>query len=72
MWAACTETLQRLLHNGGAGQLTVASELLEKIKGLAVKKRNNLVNIIELQVMGQQRDEKIFAFIARLNGKAEL
>ena len=45
---------------------------MEKIKGLAVKKRNNLVNIVELQGMGQQRDEKISAFIARLNGKAEL
>ena len=72
MWAACTEVLQRSLHNVGAGRLTVAAELQEKIKALAVKKRNNLVNIIDLQGMGQARDEKISAFIARLNGKAEL
>ena len=45
---------------------------MEEIKKLAVKKRNNLVNIIELQGMGQQRDEKISAFLARLNGKADL
>lgn len=56
----------------GAGRLTVAAELQEKIKALAVKKRINLVNIIELQGMGQARDEKISAFITRLNGKAEL
>ena len=72
MWAACSEVLQRSLHNAGAGSLVVAEELMEHIKKLAVKKRNNLVNVIELQGMGQQRDEKISAFIARLNGKAEL
>ena len=48
MWNACSEVLQRSLHNTGAGQLVVAEELMEKIKGLAVKKRNNLVNVIEL------------------------
>ena len=45
---------------------------MAKVKELAVKKRNNLVNIIELQGMGQQHGEKVSTFIARLNGKAEI
>ena len=38
LWAACAESLQRSLHNAGAGRVTVAKELMEKIKGLAIKK----------------------------------
>ena len=45
---------------------------MSKVKELAVERRNNLVNIIELQGMGQQHGEKLSTFIARLNGKAEL
>ena len=47
LWAACSQVLQRSLHNGGAGAVTDPKELIERIKELAVKKRNNLVNIIE-------------------------
>ena len=43
---------------------------MEIIKQFVVKQRNNLVNIVELQNMGQFREEKISAFSARLNGKA--
>ena len=55
LWAACSQTLQRSLHNGGAGVLTDPGTLLERVKELAVKKRNNLVNIIELQGMGPSK-----------------
>ena len=72
LWAACATNLQKSLHNGGAGDIRDPSELLDMIKSLAVKCRNNLVNIIELQVMSQNRDEKVNAFAARLNGKADL
>ena len=72
LWAACSTILQRSLHNAGAGKVTDPVELMTKVKELAVKKRNNLVNIIELQGMGQQHGEKMSTFIARLNGKAEL
>ena len=50
--------------------MTDPEVLMETIRGLAVKKQDNIVNIIELQGIGQQRDENISAFIARLNGKA--
>ena len=72
LWAACSTQLQKSLHNSGAGSITVAATLLDTIKSLAVKRRNNLVNIIELQNMGQHRDEKVNAYAARLNGKADL
>lgn len=42
------------------------------MKQLAVKKRNNLINIIDLQRMGQQRNEPISTYTARLNGQADL
>ena len=72
LWAACSTTLQKSLHNGRAGTVTDSTVLLDVIKSLAVKRRNNLVNIIELQGMGQHHDEKVNAFTARLNGKADL
>ena len=72
LWQACTEALQRTLHHSGAGSITDPEELLKTIKQLAVKKRNNLVNIIELQKLGQYRDETISAYSARLNGQASL
>lgn len=72
LWQACTEALQQTLHHSGAGSITDPEELLKTIKQLAVKKRNNLVNIIELQKLGQYRDETISAYSARLNGQASL
>ena len=72
LWQACTEALQHTLHHSGAGSITDPSELLKTIKQLAVKKLNNLVNIIELQKLGQYRDETISAYSARLNGQASL
>ena len=72
LWAACTTTLQKSLHNGGAGHITDRKQLLDVIKSLAVERRNSLVNIVELQGMGQHRDEKVNTYTARLNSKANL
>ena len=52
LWAECDIQLQRALHNAGAGALQQPKELKEMIKQIAVKRRNNLVNIVELQRMG--------------------
>ena len=54
LWAACDENLQRTLHNGGGGKITDPKILMDHIKLVAVKRRNNLLNIVELQRMGQQ------------------
>ena len=71
-WAACEEPLQRAMHNAGANTIADPADLLQLIKSLAVKRRNNLINIIELQRMGQQRGETIKTYSARLNGQADL
>lgn len=72
LWQSCSEPLQRSLHYAGAGSIITTEDLLNTIKQIAVKKRNNLVNFIELQKMGQFRDEPISAYSARLNGQANL
>ena len=64
LWTTCSNSLQRALHNGGATSLTDPKALMEIIEQLAVKQRNNLVNIVELQNMEQFRDEKILVFSA--------
>ena len=48
LWTACSLTLQRSLHNGGATSITDPKALLDIIKTLAVKQKNNMVNIVEL------------------------
>ena len=72
LWAACSLNLQRQLHYGGQGRLTTASQLLGSIKRLAVNRRNNLVNIVEFQRMGQNKGETIMNYSTRLNGHADV
>merc|ERR1712082_217500 len=67
LWSACSEGLRRALHNDGARDETDPKMLLSRIKSLAVKRRNNLVNVMTLQGMGQEREEGVHAFLARLN-----
>ena len=52
IWAACEEPLKHAMHSGGAGKLTDPAELQMMVKSLAFKRRNNIINIIELQRMG--------------------
>ena len=66
MWAACSKQLQRALHMGGADNITDPRTLLENIRLLAVKRKNNLVHIVEFQRMGQNSDETITQFSTRL------
>lgn len=62
LWAACPTTLQRQLHNGNASNLQSPSQLLNHIKVLAVKRRNNLVSIVEFQRMSQSSTETTTQF----------
>ena len=64
--------LRHALHNNGAQSETVVASLLKRVKSLAVKRRNNLVNIMTIQKMGQQREEGVLSFLSRLNGQADL
>ena len=72
LWAACPDALQRQLHYGGAGNITVPEQLMQEIRLLAVKRRNNLVSMVEFQRMGQNQKETITAFISRLMGQASV
>merc|ERR1712082_319554 len=62
LWSACSEGLRRALHNDGAREETVVKSLLQRIKSLAVRRRNNLVNVMTLQGMSQEREEGVHAF----------
>ncbi len=42
LWSACCDSLQKTLHNKGAGAETEKTKLLDQMKQLSVKKRNNL------------------------------
>ena len=72
LWAACTPHLQRQLHNGGGTKAKTPTQLLSSLKFLAVKRNNNIVNIVEFQRMGQAQDESVTAFSTRLNGQADI
>lgn len=72
LWAACDEPLQRALHNANAGKIENPKDLKDMIKQIFVKRRNNLVNIVELQRMGQQPHETVTSFSTRLNGQADV
>ena len=72
LWAACSQPLQRQLHYGGSAKCKSTNQLFNSIKRLAVKRQNNLVNIVEFQRMGQGKDENIMSFSTRLNGHADI
>ena len=72
LWSACSDILRCALHNDGAQTETVSVNLLQRVKSLAVNRRNNLVNIMTLQKMGQMRDEGVLSFLSQLNGQADL
>ena len=72
LWAACDDQLQRALHNAGGGRINNSKDLKAMIKQIAVKRRNNLVNIVTLQQMGQQQNETVTSYSTRLNGQADV
>ena len=72
IWDACSKTLQRNLHNGAGNRIQDPKVLLEHLKLLAVKGKNNLVNIVELQRMGQGHQETVMQYSTRLNGQTDL
>ena len=72
LWAACSDELQRSLNYGNSANIKDPALLMENIRLIAVKKLNNLVNIVEFQTMSQFNDETITAFATRLSGHANL
>ena len=72
LWAACSDDLQRAMHDGGQGRISDPGTLMENIRLIAVRKLNNLVNICEFRSMSQYSSEKCTAFGTHLNGQASI
>ena len=74
MVAACDEDLARDLHRSMGSKLDTATEaeLLLEIEHLCVIPQNNLVNVVKLLALTQDRDEPIRSFLARLKGCASI
>ena len=72
--ACCSEELGDELDNFHGAQLDQKNEadLMAEMRKLAVVAQNNLVNIMRLRSMIQDRDEPVKSFMARLKGVAEV
>ena len=72
--ACCSEELGDELDNFHGAQLDQKNEadLMAEMRKLAVVTQNNLVNIMRLRSMVQDRDEPVKSFMARLRGVAEV
>ena len=72
--ACCSEELGDELDNFHGEKLDEKneSELISEIRKLAVVAQNNLVNIMRLRSLVQDRDEPVKSFMARLKGVAKV
>ena len=72
--AACHEDLQKDLYSSLGTKLNSLTEqqLLTQIESLAVLSQNNLVNVVHLLALSQDRKETVRAFLARLKAKASV
>ena len=70
--AACNEELRRNLFNCLGSKLKTLTEqqMMEEIQKLAVLAQNNLVKLVQLLALCQDREEPIRAFFARLKASA--
>ena len=72
--AACQEDLRRDLFSCLGSKLDTLTEqqLLDEIEKLAVLQQNNLVKVVNLLALSQDREESIRAFYARLKASASV
>ena len=72
LWAACNEELRRNLHNclGTKLENLTEQQLMDEIQKTAVLAQNNLVKIVQLLALFQEREEPIRTFFARLKAAA--
>ena len=70
----CSEELYRDLHRslGSSLQTKTEAELIKEMKKLAVPHHSNLVNIVNLRSITQERDERIRSYVARIRGQASI
>ena len=68
--AACSDDLSRDLFRlvGTSLRELKEEDLLKKIKQLAVKPQNNLINVVKLLSLEQEREEPVRNYLARIKG----
>ena len=72
--SACHEDLNRGLYNclGSRLESLTEQQMLDEIEKLAVLAQNNLVNVVHLLALSQDREEPVRAFYESLNANASV
>lgn len=71
LWACCSPELERSIYRTGGNEATEAT-LMESMKKMSVKRQNTLVNIVTFLGLGQDADEPVKHYAARLRGQASI
>ena len=66
------EHSEKKVFDSGIRPTMPEADILAGIKRLAVKAHNNMTNIVQFQSLGQDRDELVPQFAARLHGGAAI
>ena len=72
LWACSSEALARSCYDSGVSSTTDEDTLLKAMKRLAIRAQNKMVNIVDFLSMGQDTEEPIAMFLARLRGQAKI
>jgi hypothetical protein len=70
LWYCCSEKLEKTIYKQGLGNETCEADLLKVMQKMAVKTQNVLLNIVSFLGMGQDTDEPVKHYTARLRGQA--
>ena len=72
--AACSDDLSRDMFKLAASSLQQSTDdqLLRRIKELAVRPQNNLINVVKLLQLAQEREEPVKNFLVRLKEAANV
>ena len=72
LWDCASEDLARRCYEAGPSKDITEKDLLARMKKLAIKAQNKLVNIVEFLSMTQDNDEPVAMFLSRLKGQASV
>lgn len=66
LWGCLSNQLDKAAIEHGVDDTTTEQAFLDRIKRLAVRRQNTLVNQVTFLSLGQDRDEPVSSFLARL------
>ena len=72
LWTTATPGLARRCYEAGNADKITEDDLLKRMKKLAIRAQNNLVNIVEFLSMTQDTEEPAAMYISRLRGQAKV